>query len=155
MANIGTITAIASVAATGISVASTLYSGKLQRDAAYAQAQQEEARGDAEFAATQRAAEERKLEARLIMSRQQAVAAASGGGAGEDAPTIVRLLERTAQRAEYGRASEMYRGETLQANYYASAAARRRGGRNSFLGSILSASGSLASGIGSFAEMRA
>jgi hypothetical protein len=155
MAEIATVAAIASIAATGISVASNLYAGQKQQDAAYALALQEEARGDAEFAASQRAAEERKLEAKLIMSRQQAVAAASGGGADEDAPTIVKIMSDTVKRAEYGRESELYRGAATRKNYYESAAARRRGGDNSFLGSIFSAGGSLASGIGSFAELRA
>jgi hypothetical protein len=155
LAALGTVAALASLAGTAISVGASIYGGYEEREAANAVAQQEEARGDAEFAASQRRAEERKLEAALILSRQQAVAAASGGGAGSDAPTIVRLMEQTAGRAAYGRESEIYAGRTTQKAYYGSAAARRRGGRASFLGGILSGVGTGIGGIGRFAEIRA
>lgn len=148
------IAAGATIASTVVSAGASIYEGHVAKESAYAAAQQEEAKGDAEFANMQRQAEERKFEAALILSKQQAAAAASGGGAGADAPTIVKIMEKTAQRAEYGRASVIYAGGEAKKSYYASAAARRKSGDNSFLGGILSGGGQVLGGIGSFAEMK-
>lgn len=155
MAEIATVAAIASLAATGIGVASNIFAGQQRAEAERATAAREEARGRAEFAASQRQAEERKMEARLILSRQQAAAAASGGGAGADAPTIVRIMSETSRRGEFGRESVIYAGQTARDAYYESAGARRRAADNSFLGGILSGIGTGVAGIGRFAEIRA
>lgn len=152
MAQLGTVAAIAGIAAAGISIAGTLYGGQKDKEAAYALAKQEEARGDAEFASSQRDAQERELEAKLILSRQQATAAASGAGAGNDAPTIVQILQKTYERAAYGTSSVLYTGKQARQAYYDSAAARRRSGDATALGSYFRAAGTLAGGIGRFAE---
>lgn len=157
---IATLSTIASVAAigatvigTGIQVAGSIYAGKQAKEAAYKQALLEEGAGRAEFAASQRDALERKLEGELTMSRQQAVAAASGGGAGADAPTIVKIMSDTAARSDYARRSVLYGGEERRSTLYKSAEARRKTGQNSFLGSLFTAGGQLASGIGSVGNM--
>ncbi len=158
MADPGTLLAVAAigaVAAAGVSAAGSIYAGTKNREAAYIAAQQEEEQGREEFAASQREAFERALEAKLTMSRQQAIAAASGGGASADAPSIVRLQEKTAERAQYGEDSARYGGESRRRSSFRAAEARRRTGENNFVGSLFTAAGTMAGGVGDYARMRA
>jgi hypothetical protein len=136
---------VASVVAGGAAAAASIYAGNQTRDAAYEAARRDERAGRDEFAAAQREAQERKLEGELILSRQQAIAAASGAGAGSDAPTIVRLMTETAKRSRYGMETAMYQGRSRRQTYFDSAESRRKTGDASFLGSIFT-------GIGQFAE---
>jgi hypothetical protein len=149
------VAAIGGLAAAGISAAGSVYAGQKSREAANIVAAQEEDQGREEFAASQREAFERSLEAKLTMSRQQAIAAASGGGSGADAPSIVRLQEKTAERGQYGEDSARYGGESRRRSSFRSADARRRTGENNFVGSLFTAGGTLTGGIGDFARMRA
>jgi len=162
MASLATIASVAAIGAAVVGTGVSLYgssvaadnarkAGEAERQTQYMLAQQEEAAGTEALASSQRDARERKLEGELIMSRQQAVAAASGGGAGADAPTIVRLMTETAKRSQYGQDSVIYTGEATRSKYNASAAARRMSGENSFLGGIQGAQGAYLSGIGSLA----
>lgn len=137
--------AILGIAAAGASAAATIYAGSETRKAGYEAAKRDETAGMAEFAAAQREAQERNLEGKLVMSRQQAAAAASGAGAGDDAPTIVRLMTETSKRAQYGQESTMYGGRARRQGYFDNASAKRQTGDASFLGSIFT-------GIGQFAE---
>lgn len=137
--------AILGIAAAGASAAATVYSGWETKRAADDAAKRDERAGQAEFAASQREAQERRLEGELILSRQQAAAAASGAGASDDAPTIVRLMTETAKRVQYGVETTMYGGRARRQGYYDTAEARRQTGNASFLGSILT-------GVGQFAE---
>jgi len=137
--------AILGIAAAGATAAATIYAGNETRKASYEAAKRDETTGMAEFAAAQREAGERRLEGELILSRQQAAAAASGAGAGNDAPTIVRLMTETSKRAQYGVESTMYGGRARRQGYFDNAQARRQTGDASFLGSILT-------GVGQFAE---
>lgn len=147
--------AIATIAGTAVTVGSTIFAGSKQREADYITADQLAATGREEFAAAQREAGERKLELALLQSKQQAQAAASGGGAGADAPTIVKIMTDTAARGQYGVDSTMFVGETTKSQYYRAADAKRRGGDNSFLGSILTGIGQGVSGVGRAAGMAA
>lgn len=149
------VAAIGTVASAGISAAGSIYAGQKSQEAAYLAARQAEEQGREEFAASQREAFERSLEAKLTMSRQQAIAAASGGGSGADAPSIVRLQERTAERGQYGEDSARYGGESRRRSSFREAEARRRTGDNNFVGSLFTAGGTLAGGIGDYARMKA
>lgn len=157
MGSLATIASVAAIGATvigtGIQVAGSIYSANQDKAAAYQQALNEEGAGRAEFAAAQRDALERKLEGELTMSRQQALAAASGGGAGSDAPTIVKIMADTASRSKYGQDSALYQGEERRSVLYKSADNRRKSGDNSFLGGLFTAAGQLAGGIGSVGNM--
>ena len=163
MASLATIASVAAIGASVIGTGVSLYgasvsaensrrAGEAERQTQYMLAQQEEAAGTEAFAAAQRESRERKLEGELIMSRQQAVAAASGAGSGEDAPTIVRLMTETAKRSKFGEDSILYTGEATRSRYNASAQARRQSGENSFLGGIMGAQGAYLSGLGSLAD---
>mgnify|MGYP001614253676 CR=1 FL=1 len=162
MASLATIAAVATIGAAVIGTGVSLYgahvsaenskrAGEAEQRTQNMLAQQEEAAGTEALASAQRDQRERKLEGELIMSRQQAVAAASGGGAGSDAPTIVRLMTETAKRSQYGQDSVIYTGESTRGRYNTSAAARRQSGENSFLGGIQGANGAWLSGMGSLA----
>lgn len=149
------IAAVGTLAAAGIGAAGSIYAGQKNQEAANIIAAQEEDGGRADFAASQRDSLERSLEARLTLSRQQAIAAASGGGGGADSPTIVKLMQRTAERAQYGKDSSIFAGEAAKRGAFRSAEARRRTGNNNFIGSLFSAGGTLAGGIGDAGRMYA
>lgn len=138
------LTATAAVVSAGANV----YSGIKANEAAQAQAKALLVKGKEEFAAAQRDALEARLQGKLLQSRQQAVAAASGGGAGLDAPSIVKLMSETGDRTEYAARVAMHGGEIKKAYYTDAATSARKAGGNSLVGSVLAAVGSLAGGIG-------
>lgn len=149
------IAAVGTVAAAGIGAYSALESGRQSREANYEMAANEEAQGRDEFAAAQREALERRYEAKLVQSRQQAIASASGAGAGSDAPTIVQIMSKTAERAAYGEETSRYGGLSRRDRLYASARNRRRSGDADQSGSFYRAAGTVAGGIGRVGELYA
>lgn len=149
-----TIAAVGTLAAAGVSAAGQISSGMRNREIAEEQARQEEAQGREEFAVSQREMLERRMAGKLAMSRMQAIAAASGGGAGSDAPTIVRLMQKSAERSAYGEQTSVYSGMRLRDALNASASTRRRTGANNFAGSMYSAAGTVLGGIGDFARIQ-
>lgn len=156
LATIGTaLTVGAAVVGAGASVYSAYQShqqGVAMQQEANRQALIDEASGKAEFAASQREAELRRLEGKLIMSRQQAYAAASGAGAGANDPTILRIMSKTGENAEQNARVALYQGESRMADYYNQAQARRISGRNNFVGKMLEGFGTLAGGVGRLAD---
>lgn len=128
--------------------------GIAANNAAQEEALQMEARGKEDFAASQREAGERRREAALVQSRQQALAAASGAGASADAPTIVRLMGDTAAQGEYNAQTDLYGGRQRRAGMRDSARARRAEGRASLLGSVFDAAGTIAGGTNSYGQRR-
>lgn len=147
-----TIAAVGALAGAGISAYGQIDSARRNAEIAEGQARQEEAQGREEFAASQREMMERKLAGQLAQSRMQAIAAASGGGAGSDAPSIVKLMQKTAERSAYGEATATYTGMRLKDALNSSAGARRRTAANNFTGSMYSAAGTVLGGIGDFAR---
>lgn len=131
-----------------IGAGASIYSGVEAKKAAQREAHQLEGQGREAFAANQRDALEARLQGKLLESRQQAVAAASGGGSGVDAPSIVKLMTETGERSDYAAEVAMYSGIQQKKNAYEAATVTRRGGQASLLGSILSATGTLAGGLG-------
>lgn len=136
-----------SAIAPAITAGGTLLSGVAGAAAANNEAKQMEAKGKEEFAASQREAQEKRREAALVQSRQQAVAAASGAGAGMDAPTIVKLMTDTAGQGEFNAQTVRYGGENRRNALFAAASNRRASGRASLLGSVFSSFGTLAKGM--------
>ncbi len=120
--------------------------------AANRQAQQDAlnmtAQGKEEFAASQREATAKRREGELVNSRAQALAAASGAGAGTDAPTIVKLMSGTAGEAEFNAQTALYGGKSRQLGLKQGALARRAEGRSSLLGSIVTGFGTAAKAAG-------
>jgi hypothetical protein len=107
--------------------------GKSQRDAQYFKAAQEEQAAQESRAAAQRVSLDKAREGRLLNSKLQARAAASGGGASD--PTILDLAGGIAGRSEYESLLEMYKGEN-----------RARGLEDSAVGSRMSGDAALAEG---------
>ncbi|AVX04239.1 hypothetical protein MXMO3_01713 [Maritalea myrionectae] len=127
--------------ATVVSAAGTIAGGIAANAAAQDEARQLEAKGKEEFAASQREAEIKRQEGRLIMSRQQALAAASGAGAGDDAPTILKLMSGTARESEFNAQVEMFGGKSRKSGLFNAASNRRREGAATLLGSVTKAVG--------------
>jgi hypothetical protein len=138
--------------ASAISAAGSIASGIASKNAADFQAEQQEMQGKEEFAASQREADQKRKESNYVQSRQQALAAASGGGAAD--PTIVRLMTQTAQQGEMNAQTSLYVGENRKRGLFDAAKSTRLTGRANLIGSFLSASGDLAGGFGKYYEKK-
>lgn len=141
----------AAVVGAGAAVYSAVQGDKAAQEAAKAQ----EGMGRERFASSQRDALEARLQGKLMQSRQQALAAASGGGAGVDAPSIVKLMTETGDRSEYAAQVALYAGHSQKDYYYDAARVSRATGRASLLGGVLRAAGTLAGGLAQAGEMAA
>lgn len=139
-------------AGTFLSGAATVGTGIAANNAARFEAQQLDRKAKEEFAASQREAAAKRREGALLNSRAQAVAAASGAGAGEDAPTIVKIMSDIAGESEYNAQAELYGGRARAAGLRTQAKSRRASGQASLLGSAFGGIGQIASGLpgGSF-----
>lgn len=133
---------------TGVSVVGTLAAGAAANDAAQSEAAQLEAKGKEDFAASQREAQDKRREGRLVNSRQQAIAAASGAGA--DTPTIVKLMTDVAGQSEYNAQTTMFGGLQRKKGMNDSANARRAEGSAALTGSVFDALGTGLSGASKF-----
>src|ERR1051325_11422191 len=127
-----------------VSGVGTIAAGAAENNAAKFEAAQMEQKAKEEVAASQRDAIAKRREGAILNSRAQAVAAASGGGAGTDAPTIVKLMGQTAGEADYNAQTAMYGGYSRAAGLQDSAKARRASGKASLLGSVIGGFGSMA-----------
>lgn len=83
--------------------------GEMANAAAKFEARQMRTQAGQEQAVAQREAENRMRESALLMSRAQAVAAASGGGALD--PTVLRIIGGLAAEGELAAATERYNGD--------------------------------------------
>lgn len=136
---------ILAIAGTGLSVISRIQQGRYEEAALNMQARNEEAQGKEELAASQREAQEKRRESQLAQSR--AIAIAAGSGAGVTNPTVVDILEDTAERGEYLAQTSLYGGKSRKAGYDDKAAASRFRGKQAKSGSIFDA---IATGVSGF-----
>jgi hypothetical protein len=150
MAGLETIAMIAGLAGTAASAAGTLAAGAARKDAADFQAQQLERQAAEERAASQREADQADKERDFILSRQQVVASSSNLGALDE--TVLDLSGDVAQEASLKRGMIRYGGEERAKGRMAQAAAARLEGEAEKKGSYFAAAGTIASGIGSFAD---
>ncbi|RUV65844.1 hypothetical protein EOA64_00430 [Mesorhizobium sp. M1A.F.Ca.IN.022.02.1.1] len=130
-----------------VSGVGTIASGVAEKRAADFEAAQMEQKAKEETAASQRDAMQKRREGAILNSRAQALAAASGAGAGTDAPTIVKLMGQTAGEADYNAQTAMYGGYSRAAGLRDSAKARKASGNASLLGSVIGGFGSMAGGL--------
>jgi hypothetical protein len=93
------------------------------RDAKEFEARQLEQAGGQSIAAAQRSAFERRDQGRLLMSKLQARAAASGGGATD--PGVLDLAGNIADRSEYDALTEMFKGQDRANGLYDQATSSR------------------------------
>jgi hypothetical protein len=128
--------------------AGTIFSGIAANSAANYEAAQMEQKATEERAAATREAAQKRREGQLIQSRQQALAAASGAGAGTDAPTIIKLMTDTASFGDYSARSHLYGGESRARGLTDAARGRRASGQASLLGSFIGGFGQAAKAFG-------
>lgn len=143
-----TIGLIAGLAGTAVSAVGTIAAGNAQKASADYEAKQMEQKAAEALASSQREAVDREKQANLVISRQQAGAAASGLGATD--PTILQLQSDTFQQGRLNRDMAVYTGESQRAGYLDQAAATRASGEAAKKGSYLAAGGTLLGGISSF-----
>lgn len=151
----GTAGLVAGIIGSVVSAGGSLLGGSQDNAAAQAQAQAQEIQaqqlaqnaGQERAAAQQNAIEERR-KARLARSRNEAVAAASGGSASD--PTVLAINEGLAGQGEYNALTALYQGEARAQGLEADAAAARysakqarRAGRSAQAGSVFGATTSL------------
>lgn len=143
---------IATVGSAAFGIYNSVQQGQAQQAAANQTALNLQNQGKAEFASSQRDVLQKDLETKYLLSTQQAQAAASGGGAGADAPTIVRMMSETAKRGADADESILYGGYSSKASYDNQADAVRQSGGNAFLGGIGSGIGKVISAAGEYAR---
>jgi hypothetical protein len=149
MAALPAIAAVATLASAGLSAMGAIQQGKAQQAALNFEAKQHERQAAEERAASQREALEKRHEAKIAMSRQVAIAGASGAGVVN--PSILDIYSETAQEGEYNAQTALYGGESRARGQLDSAAAARFKGKAAYKGSILEAGGHILGGIGSAA----
>lgn len=149
MAALPALAAVATLASAGLSAMGSIQQGRAQQAALNFEAKQHERQAAEERAASQREALEKRHEGDLAMSRQLAVAGASG--AGVVTPSILDIYGETAQRGEYNAQTALYGGESRARGQIDQAAASRFKGKAAKQGSLYEAGGHILSGIGSAA----
>lgn len=136
---------IASGLGTALSAGGTIYAGAKANQSAQAQADSMEAKGEQELAISQRKAAESRREKRLALSRQLAVAAASGGGATD--PTTESIMAQTEEKGEYNALLDMYNGRSMRADLYNEAGTARAEGKSQLVGSVINAGSTIYDGF--------
>lgn len=135
------------IAGTIVSAVGSIAAGQAQADAANAQAAAQERRAGEERAAAQRQAAAKAKEARLVMSRQQALAAASGGGAGD--PTVMNLMGQVAATGDFNARSALYEGEARGRGLEDQAAIERMQAKQAKLAGFINAGSTILGGLSS------
>lgn len=130
---------------TGIQAGAGIARGASARQAGQYNADALDRQATDEVAAAQRVAAERRLETDRVISRQVALGAASGAGAG---PSLLDVVGDTAQAGEYRAQADMYAGEQRARSLRDRGRIARWEGDNAFRGSILEGVGSIALGAG-------
>ncbi len=149
---LGVISTIATIGGTVLGAVSSIQQGKYQDAVAQAQAKAEERKANEVQAASQRDAAARAKEAKYVMSRQQAVAAASGGGAGDS--TILNLMAQTGAQGQYNANSSIYEGQVQGGDLKYQAGIDRMSGRMQRQAGYIGAGTTLLGGIADFAKYK-
>lgn len=152
MAQLATIATIASVAGTVVSAVGTIAAGQAAARDAEFQAQQLDIQAKDEFAASQREAEEIRRNKELVLSRQQALASASGMGATDD--SIVSLAAETAGFGKYQELSALAAGAMRRRNAEYGAASARATGQAQKTGALFQAGGTILGGFGNVFQQK-
>jgi hypothetical protein len=157
---LSTIATVTSIVGGVVGAAGTLLGGMQQSKAAAAQANMQEMQAEqlAQNAGQERAAAQQhaislRRQSRLAASRNQAVAAASGGLATD--PTVLEIQSDIAGEGEYNALTALHAGESRARGMQADAAAARyesralrQAGKSAKIGSFIGAGASLLSSTG-------
>ncbi len=143
----------ASTVATAATIGGSIVSGLGQIQAGRAanisskfQAAQAQQQAGQQRAAGQRAAIEERRKTDIALSRGQAVAAASGGGALD--PTVLKLMGGVAQQGEYNALSALFESEEAARGLELGAAAKRMEGKQAKKAGMIGGISTIAGGIG-------
>lgn len=132
----------------------SLVSGVAAQNSANFQAQELDQKAAEERAAASRTAEDARHNSQIVQSRIQAVAAASGGGAGTDAPTVAMLGQQVAGRGEYNSLMTLYGGESRARGDEDAASSARMSGSSAFLGGLIGAGTGILTGVSNYINPR-
>lgn len=149
MADFG-LSAVLGLVGTAVSAAGTLAAGAAQKSAADYQAAQLDQQAKEETAAAQREAQRADKEKKFVLSRQQAVAGASGLGALDE--TVQSLAGDVITQGEVNKGMISYGGQERAKGRRAQAVSARMEGKAAQTGSYFGAAGTLMDGVGSFAK---
>lgn len=142
--------AVAGLLGTAFSVIGSIRQGEAQEAQYKSQAQWDQAKAQEERAAGQAQAANKQREAKLVMSRDLAVAASSGGGAAD--PTALNVAAGVGAQGEYNAKSALYEGETAGRDYDYQAQVYRMQAKQAKLAGFINAGSSILSGISGFAQ---
>lgn len=134
------------IAGTAISAVGQLKAGADQEASLNAQASARERQANENRAVAQREAGMRKKNAEQVLSRQLAVAAASGGGAADK--TVLDIMGDTEAEGDFQAKAALYEGETQGRNLDYQAGIDRMEARNARLSSFINAGSTVLSGAG-------
>ncbi len=142
--------AVGSAVGTVVSAGAAEEQGKAAQQAAEMQAMARERQAREREAAAGREAASQERKTNAVLSRQQAVAAASGGGATD--PTVLDLMGDTAAQGAYNSASALYEGFAAGRSLDEQAAIDRFRGQQARRAGQISSMGTLLSGVSNFAS---
>lgn len=134
------------IGGTALSAVGQIQAGAQQSAALQAQANARERQANENRAVAQREAAMRRRDAEQVLSRQLAVAAASGGGAADK--TVLDIMGDTEAEGEFQAQSALYEGETQGRNLEYQAGIDRMEARNARLSSFINAGSTVLSGAG-------
>ena len=130
-----------------MSAEGTLAAGDAEKNAAYNEASQMETQAGQVRAESQRAAVEDRRTGRIVQSRVQALAAASGAGATD--PTVLNIQGNLEKEGEYRALSDLYSGDSQAQSLEYGAKVRRKTGQRIQGAYQTAAAGTIASSAGS------
>ena len=140
------------LASTVLEAGGKIITGASQSAALKAEAASAERKADEVLAASTRDAAQRRKEADLVLSRQQAVAAASGGMATDT--TVLNLMADTAQEGQYQVATSLYEGKAQRAGLLDQAAIARMQAKQAMLSGFIGAGTTMLNGMSSYSKYR-
>lgn len=117
---------MADLASAAVSMVGQYMGGRAEKKSALEDAKALRKRAGQTRATAQRASIEERRDAKYLMSRARALAAASGGGVSD--PSIVNILGDIEAEGEYNALARMYEGETAAQSDIVAARARRSEG---------------------------
>ena len=145
-----TVGTIATIAGTAVTAAGTIAAGKNAEASAKFEAQQMEAKGKEEQAASQREADEYRRRKNLALSKLQSNSAASGFTATD--PTALALADEISKYGTFQEQMANYGGASRRAGLEDQAAGRIMEGKAARRGSMYSAAGTILGGVATMAD---
>lgn len=144
--------ALLALGGTALGTVGAIQQSQTQSAAMEADARAQERAANEQRAAATREAAARAREARALLSRQQAVAAKSGGGATD--PTVLKLMGDVAAEGAYQTAAANYEGEARAAGLLDQAAISRMQSRQARMAGYINAGSTLLSGLSDWSKFR-